>query len=48
MSGRYCTGYLTFIGSDFAEQGKRAADKMATALNNTGTVAILLGAPATT
>ena len=40
-----CTNYLTFIGSDFAEQGKRAADKMAKALNNTGTVAILLGAP---
>jgi galactofuranose transport system substrate-binding protein len=40
-----CTDYLTFIGSDFEEQGKRAADKMAEAMGNKGTVAILLGAP---
>jgi galactofuranose transport system substrate-binding protein len=40
-----CKDYLTFIGSDFAEQGKRAADEMAKALSNKGTVAILLGAP---
>jgi len=40
-----CKDYLTFIGSDFAEQGKRAADEMAKALGNKGTVAILLGAP---
>jgi ribose transport system substrate-binding protein len=40
-----CKNYLTFIGSDFAEQGKRAADEMAKALDNKGTVAILLGAP---
>jgi ribose transport system substrate-binding protein len=40
-----CKDYLTFIGSDFAEQGKRAADEMAKALGNKGQVAILLGAP---
>ncbi len=40
-----CKDYLTFIGSDFAQQGKRAADEMAKALNNKGQVAILLGAP---
>ncbi|KUL22104.1 ABC transporter substrate-binding protein [Actinoplanes awajinensis] len=40
-----CKDYLTFIGSDFAEQGKRAADAMAKALGNSGEVAILLGAP---
>ncbi|WP_043513831.1 MULTISPECIES: ABC transporter substrate-binding protein [unclassified Actinoplanes] len=40
-----CKDYLTFIGSDFAEQGKRAADAMAKALGNKGEVAILLGAP---
>lgn len=40
-----CTDYLTFIGSDFEEQGKRAADKMAAALGNKGSVAILLGSP---
>jgi ribose transport system substrate-binding protein len=40
-----CKDYLTFIGSDFAQQGKRAADEMAKALSNKGNVAILLGAP---
>ena len=40
-----CTNYLTFIGSNFEEQGKRAADEMAKALGNKGSVAILLGAP---
>ncbi|MFI5911511.1 ABC transporter substrate-binding protein [Dactylosporangium sp. NPDC051541] len=45
INAKSCTNYLTFIGSDFAEQGKRAADKMAKALNNTGSVSILLGAP---
>jgi ribose transport system substrate-binding protein len=40
-----CKDYLTFIGSDFAQQGKRAADEMAKALGNKGKVAILLGAP---
>ncbi|MFF5296955.1 ABC transporter substrate-binding protein [Paractinoplanes globisporus] len=40
-----CKDYLTFIGSDFAEQGKRAADEMAKAMGNKGKVAILLGAP---
>ena len=40
-----CKDYLTFIGSDFAQQGKRAADEMAKAMNNKGKVAILLGAP---
>jgi ribose transport system substrate-binding protein len=45
INAKHCTDYLTFIGSDFYEQGKRAADKMAKAMNNTGTVAILLGAP---
>jgi ABC-type sugar transport system substrate-binding protein len=40
-----CTDYLTFIGSNFEEQGKRAADKMAAAMGNKGSVAILLGSP---
>ena len=40
-----CTDYLTFIGSDFYQQGQRAADQMIKALNGTGEVAILLGAP---
>jgi galactofuranose transport system substrate-binding protein len=45
INAKHCTDYLTFIGSDFYEQGKRAAQKMAKALDNKGTVAILLGAP---
>lgn len=38
-----CTDYLTFIGSNFVDQGKRAADAMAKAANNKGDIAILLG-----
>ena len=39
-----CKDYLTFIGSDFVEQGKRAADQMVKATGGKGKVAILLGA----
>ncbi|TDD85464.1 ABC transporter substrate-binding protein [Actinomadura darangshiensis] len=39
-----CKDYVTFIGSDFVEQGKRAADQMIKALGGKGKVAILLGA----
>ncbi|MGL5908494.1 MAG: ABC transporter substrate-binding protein [Phycicoccus sp.] len=39
-----CTDYLTFIGSDFVSQGKRAADAMIEATGGKGKVAILLGA----
>jgi ABC-type sugar transport system substrate-binding protein len=39
-----CKDYLTFIGSDFTEQGRRAADQMIKALGGQGKVAILLGA----
>ncbi len=35
---------MTFIGSDFVEQGKRAADQMIKATGGKGEVAILLGA----
>jgi len=38
-----CTDYLTFIGSDFLDQGKRAAQEMAKATNGKANVAILLG-----
>jgi galactofuranose transport system substrate-binding protein len=38
-----CKDYVAFLGSNFVEQGKRAADEMAKALNNKGKVAILLG-----
>ncbi|GGK01228.1 LacI family transcriptional regulator [Streptomyces camponoticapitis] len=39
-----CKDYVSFIGSDFIEQGKRAADQMIEATGGKGEVAILLGA----
>jgi ABC-type sugar transport system substrate-binding protein len=39
-----CTDYLGWIGSDFVEQGKRAADALMKATSDNGNVAILLGA----
>jgi ribose transport system substrate-binding protein len=45
INAKACGDYLTFIGSDFYEQGKRAADQMAQTLGGKGKVAILLGAP---
>ncbi|MFD9964927.1 ABC transporter substrate-binding protein [Amycolatopsis sp. NPDC058986] len=38
-----CTDYLTFIGSNFVEQGKRAADELVRVTGGKGKVAILLG-----
>jgi len=39
-----CVDYIGWIGSDFVEQGKRAADAMGEATGGQGQVAILLGA----
>ncbi|MFF6996884.1 ABC transporter substrate-binding protein [Streptomyces sp. NPDC008313] len=39
-----CKDYVSFIGSDFVEQGKRAADRMIEATGGKGDIAILLGA----
>ncbi|MBY8341046.1 ABC transporter substrate-binding protein [Streptomyces spinosirectus] len=39
-----CKDYVSFIGSDFIEQGKRAADQMIEATGGKGKIAILLGA----
>jgi len=39
-----CEDYLTFLGSDFVEQGKRAADAMIEATGGKGKIVILLGA----
>ncbi|PKW05456.1 monosaccharide ABC transporter substrate-binding protein, CUT2 family [Streptomyces sp. 1222.5] len=39
-----CKDYVSFIGSDFVEQGKRAADQMIEATGGKGEIAILLGA----
>jgi ABC-type sugar transport system substrate-binding protein len=38
-----CADYIAFLGSDFVEQGKRAADALAAATDEKGKVAILLG-----
>jgi ribose transport system substrate-binding protein len=38
-----CSDYLTFIGSNFVQQGKRAADEMIRVTGGTGKIAILLG-----
>jgi galactofuranose transport system substrate-binding protein len=38
-----CEDYLTFIGSDFEEQGKRAADALADVTGGEANVAVLLG-----
>jgi galactofuranose transport system substrate-binding protein len=38
-----CKDYVAFLGSDFVEQGKRAADAMVKATGGKGQVAILLG-----
>ncbi|MEU4503372.1 ABC transporter substrate-binding protein [Streptomyces sp. NPDC024089] len=39
-----CKDYVAFLGSDFVEQGRRAADAMIKATGGKGKVAILLGA----
>jgi ribose transport system substrate-binding protein len=43
VNSQPCTDYLTFIGSNFVQQGKRAADEMIRVTGGTGKVAILLG-----
>jgi ABC-type sugar transport system substrate-binding protein len=43
VSSTACTDYLTFIGSDFVSQGKRAAQALIKSTGGTGKVAILLG-----
>ena len=40
-----CTDYIGWVGSDFVEQGRRAADAMMAVTGDEGNVAILLGAP---
>ncbi len=43
VNSEACTDYLTFIGSDFVSQGKRAADAMIKETGGEGKVAVLLG-----
>jgi galactofuranose transport system substrate-binding protein len=44
-AGKPCEDYITFMGSDFFKQGKRAADIMADLTNEKGKVAVLEGTP---
>ncbi|MGW2656207.1 ABC transporter substrate-binding protein [Streptomyces sp. NPDC001478] len=44
LNSTACKDYVAFLGSDFVEQGKRAADAMIKTTGGKGKVAILLGA----
>ncbi|MFI9100540.1 ABC transporter substrate-binding protein [Streptomyces fildesensis] len=44
LNATACKDYVAFLGSNFVEQGKRAADAMIKATGGKGKVAILLGA----
>jgi galactofuranose transport system substrate-binding protein len=44
LSSGACENYISFLGSDFVEQGKRAADQLIEGTGGKGNVAILLGA----
>jgi ABC-type sugar transport system substrate-binding protein len=43
LSSGACDNYVSFLGSNFVEQGKRAADQLIEGTGGTGKVAILLG-----
>jgi ABC-type sugar transport system substrate-binding protein len=44
LSSGACDTYVSFLGSNFVEQGKRAADQLIAGTTGKGNVAILLGA----
>ncbi|MGW7491172.1 ABC transporter substrate-binding protein [Streptomyces sp. NPDC054786] len=44
INAKACKDYVSFIGSDFVAQGRRAADRMIEATGGKGDIAILLGA----
>ena len=44
VNGTACTDFIGFIGSDFADQAKIAADDLVARSSGKGNVAILLGA----
>ena len=43
LNATACKDYVSFLGSDFAEQGKRAADQLIAGTGGKGNVGILLG-----
>ncbi len=44
LNAEPCSDYVSFLGSNFVEQGKRAADQLIAGTGGEGKVAILLGA----
>jgi ribose transport system substrate-binding protein len=44
VTNDHCSDYIAYIGSDFYEQGQRAADALADATDGVANVAVLLGA----
>jgi len=44
LNAKACSDYVSFLGSDFVSQGKRAADQLIKGTAGKGNVAILLGA----
>jgi len=44
LNAEPCSDYVSFLGSDFVEQGRRAADQLIAGTGGEGQVAILLGA----
>ncbi|WP_394939233.1 ABC transporter substrate-binding protein [Psychromicrobium sp. YIM B11713] len=43
LNAKACSDYVSFLGSDFVSQGKRAADQLIAGTGGKGNVAILLG-----
>jgi len=43
VNSKPCADFVAFLGSDFVEQGKRAAQEMSKSMDGKGKVAILLG-----
>ena len=43
LNATACSNYVTFLGSDFVSQGKRAADQLIKGTGGKGNIAILLG-----
>jgi ribose transport system substrate-binding protein len=44
LNAKACSDYVSFLGSDFVEQGRRAADQLIAGTGGKGDIAILLGA----
>jgi galactofuranose transport system substrate-binding protein len=43
LNSTACSDYVSFLGSDFVSQGRRAADQLIASTHGKGTIAVLLG-----